>query len=85
MIKTKPDTVVKERPRAAVKAGASGGREPPVPPGAVLVGDGGGGVTLLVRGLPSDIGKRLDAERARRGMRSRNDVAVAVLDKGVPK
>ena len=40
---------------------------------------------MVVRGLSAKMGDRLERERARLGLRSRNDVAVVVLEKGVPK
>lgn len=94
VIKVKDDTAVKDRPKVtqktrtatpSVKADPGGAKRPPVPPVEVVAPSLGEGVDLFVRGLPMDMIRRLEAERGRRGLRSRNAVAVAVLDKGVPK
>ena len=89
------EVVIKERPKAAVqktrtappsvKADPGGAKKPPAPPVEVVSPSSGEGIDLFVRGLPVGMIRRLEAERERRGLRSRNAVAVAVLDKGVPK
>ena len=92
MIRVRGDSAVKERPKkAAVQKkrtatpSPQGSGPPAKPPAQVAAVGEPGGMDIIVRGLPADMGKRLEAERARRGLRSRNDVAVAVLNKGVPK
>lgn len=69
------------------KAAAGGSGPPKRPPAEVAAAEPekSKGFALIVRGLSADIGERLERERARRGLRSRNDVAVDVLEKGVPK
>lgn len=91
MIRVRGDVATKERPKVARKTRtatpSAKGSGPPMKPPVEVAGSApkGEGSVLLVRGLPDDMKKRLEAERARRGLRSMNDVAVAVLDKGVPK
>lgn len=79
-----------EKPRTASpspEASAAGGRVPPKPPAEIAAAgpDEPKDYTMVVRGLSAKMGDRLERERARLGLRSRNDVAVVVLEKGVPK
>lgn len=86
----------KERPKAPVqktrtappspKAEASGSGPPEKPPlSAAAAGRSPGPIsTWLVKG-PTSLLARAERERAKRGLRSRNDAIVAVLEEGLVK
>jgi hypothetical protein len=69
----------------SLKADVSAGGPPEKPPGVkASVGAPGGRKTFLVT-IPILLDKRLEATRAKRGLRSRNEIIVALLDEGAAK
>lgn len=72
---------VKERPKASV----SGGHEPPPKPPIVAASPDRGNGSMVIRGISDALLNRLERARAQRGLRSRNDVVLAILNEGTPK
>ena len=86
MIKIKEETKAAQKKRTAAplpKADSSGGKEPPVPPITVAASPGGRKTFLVT--IPDLLDRRLERTRAARGLRSRNEVVVALLDEGAEK
>ncbi len=69
----------------SAKAAPGGPRVPPKPPVVVAASPAPGGGSLLVRGVSDGLLARLEVARSKRGLRSRNDAVLAILDEGAPK
>lgn len=77
---------VLERPGKKAGPGEGGKREPPKPPAGSAVaaaGDPRKTMSVLITGVPVDWTARLDAERGRRGLRSRNALILALLEEAL--
>lgn len=86
-VKERPAVVQKTRTPSASPKAASGGSGPPEKPAlsAAAAGRQPGPVsTWLVKG-PTSLLARAERERAKRGLRSRNEAIVAVLEEGLVK